>query len=321
MYGLFTHLAFDLAKDHGVIGYVTPTSFLSGEYFKNLRSFIRKHGTPLAADFVSVRKDVFEGVLQETMLATYRKNHDTNRLISVNQITTHRDSTLTINYLGQFDLPQDFSKPWILPRKTMQAGVVRALQKNSDSLSSWGFQIVTGQLVWNRHKTQLTDKESLNCYPIIWSESVSQEGTFNLKSEKRNHRRFIKVRSNQDWLLTKKECIVLQRTTAKEQDKRLVAATLPKNLIKQFKALVVENHLNVILPIAPEIPLNVLAALLNSKALNDAFRTISGSVAVSAYELESLPLPAPVTLKKLHILVSEKASHDAIEAECLSILS
>jgi hypothetical protein len=46
-----------------------------------------------------------------------------------------------------------------------------------------------------------------------------------------------------------------------------------------------------------------LAAFLNSRATNEAFRTISGSVAVSAYELESLLLPTPERLTHLTELV------------------
>ena len=38
-----------------------------------------------------------------------------------------------------------------------------------------------------------------------------------------------------------------------------------------------------------------IAALLVSAVLDEAFRCISGSVAVSAAELEALPLPAPTT--------------------------
>ncbi len=72
LYGLFTHVAINIVKENGKVAYLTPTSFLSGEYFKNLRLFLRTHTVPLEIDFVSVRKGVFEDVLQETMLATYR---------------------------------------------------------------------------------------------------------------------------------------------------------------------------------------------------------------------------------------------------------
>ncbi|MBS1529921.1 MAG: N-6 DNA methylase, partial [Bacteroidetes bacterium] len=59
LYGLFTDLALRLVKKDGIIGYLTPTSFLSGEYFKNLRALIRKQCTPYEMDFVAFRKGVF----------------------------------------------------------------------------------------------------------------------------------------------------------------------------------------------------------------------------------------------------------------------
>jgi adenine-specific DNA-methyltransferase len=43
----------------------------------------------------------------------------------------------------------------------------------------------------------------------------------------------------------------------------------------------------------PGLPAAVIAGLLNSAAVDAAFRCINGSVAVSAFELEELPLPAP----------------------------
>lgn len=41
LYGLFKDLSVNLVKENGLIGFLTPTSFLSGEYFKNLRTFMR----------------------------------------------------------------------------------------------------------------------------------------------------------------------------------------------------------------------------------------------------------------------------------------
>ena len=40
LYGVFTHLALRFAREDGVVAYVTPTSFLAGEYFKALRGML-----------------------------------------------------------------------------------------------------------------------------------------------------------------------------------------------------------------------------------------------------------------------------------------
>ena len=81
--------------------------------------------------------------------------------------------------------------------------------------------------------------------------------------------------------------MLLQRTTAKEQARRLIAAELPERFVREHRLVVVENHLNMIRPLdgAPKVPPAVVAALLNSEVVDHAFRCISGSVAVSAFEL------------------------------------
>jgi adenine-specific DNA-methyltransferase len=43
---------------------------------------------------------------------------------------------------------------------------------------------------------------------------------------------------------------------------------------------------------------------------------MNGSVAVSAFELEALPLPAPHDLKVLALLISLEAEQPDIQAEC-----
>jgi adenine-specific DNA-methyltransferase len=320
-YGLFTHLGLNLIKKEGIIAFLTPTSFLSGEYFKNLRLLLRKNTSPVEIDFVSIRKGVFEDVLQETMLAVYKKQVGKTELVKVNQITTLPQGQLNINPAGSFELPKEPTAPWILPRTPQQACSVQKMKSMNMRLKDWGYKISTGPLVWNRHKDQLQNNKKANTYPVIWAESITQDGRFLLKAEKKNHSAYFQFKPGNEWLITTVSCVLLQRTTAKEQDKRLIAAALPETLIQEGKGVVIENHLNMIIPIIknPLVSLHVLAAFLNSKAVNDAFRTISGSVAVSAFELESLPLPEPEKLSKLSGLIESKADNMTIELECYNI--
>ena len=313
LYGLFTHLALQLTRERGVVALLTPTSFLSGEYFKNLRQLIRKESMPLELDFVSFRKGVFEDVLQETMLAVYKKGKGKNGKVKINQLITLAEG-LETHLSGSFELPVQPTAPWILPRHPKQAILVKAMANMKARLSNWGYEVSTGPLVWNRHKKQLDDKKSPDKYPVIWAEAVTQDGRFVLKAEKKNHSAYFQFQEGDEWLITRNPCILLQRTTAKEQEKRLIAAALPDDLLHH--GVIIENHLNMIIPCVdkPSVTTPVLAAFLNSQVVNEAFRTISGSVAVSAYELESLPLPAVSKLKKLHKLILNDAAPAAIES-------
>jgi adenine-specific DNA-methyltransferase len=320
LYGIFTELAVRLARQGGIVAYLTPASFLAGEYFKNLRRLLWEESPPVSLDFVESRKGVFDGVLQETVLATYRK-HRKKSSAKVSAIHLDLDR-LDIANAGTFKLPKEATSPWIIARHSDDKQVVSQISKLPSRLADWGYTVSTGPLVWNRHKDQLVGRKLKNCIPIIWSESVTPDGQFQFRSEKKNHEPYFKLKGSRDtWLKESQECVLLQRTTAKEQKRRLIAAPMPSEFINRYDCVTVENHLNMIYPIVkkPAVSIEVLSAFLNSEAADRVFRCLSGSVAVSAYEIESLPLPGKDQLTKLKRLVSRKASKDAIEAECRAL--
>jgi adenine-specific DNA-methyltransferase len=314
LYGLFTDLAIRLTRSGGIVAYVTPTSFLSGEYFKFLRALLLGTARPVNIDFVSVRKGVFDDALQETMLATYRKTGVFLHGPTVHFLSPNNDDTLTAVPGGNFDLPKG-GGPWLLPRSPEQAQLISRVRSMPHRLKDYGYEVCTGPLVWNRHKTQLASKPGENVFPLIWAESVTSDGRFQFRAAKRDHKPYFKCKFGDDWLITRKPCVLLQRTTAKEQQSRLVAAELPAQFVREHGAVVIENHLNMIRPInsRPAVSAGVLAKLLNNPIVDQAFRCLSGSVAVSAYELESLPLPSPEMLLRL---LAGSTSSVAIREAC-----
>jgi adenine-specific DNA-methyltransferase len=191
----------------------------------------------------------------------------------------------------------------------------------SHRLADWGYSVSTGPLVWNRHKSQLRDRPGKHRLPLLWAEAITSDGRFVFRAEKRNHAPYFELRKGDDWLVIGKPCVLLQRTTAKEQQRRLIAAALPAELLEAHGGVVIENHINMLKATVeePAVPADVLAAFLNSTAADRAFRCVSGSVAVSAFELEALPLPAPEELAELDRLVRARAAREEIEAECLRL--
>ena len=317
LYALFTDAALHRAKPGGVVAFVTPASLLAGEYAKNLRALLAREAAPLSIDFVTVRDGVFDGVLQETVLATYRRG-GASRRVAVGEIALAADATPTVDAAGDAALPRDRSQPWILPRNRAQRVLAALLAMMPHRLADWGYTVSTGPLVWNRYKSQLTKRPARNRYPIVWAEAVTPDGRFVWRAEKRDHVPYCEIRPGDEWMTVRNACVLLQRTTSKEQQRRLIAAPLPAEFIARHGAVVVENHLNMIRPAVmnPPVSHDVLAAFLNSAAADRAFRCVSGSVAVSAYELESLPLPSPAELSFLIHLVSSSSSSDEIEVEC-----
>jgi adenine-specific DNA-methyltransferase len=212
LYGLFTDLAAQLARRGGVIAYVTPTSFLAGEYFKSLRALLAEDAPPVNIDFVVARRGVFEDVLQETLLATYKR---AKRIASasVHFIVPGVGDSLVVEPAGTFSLPCRSSDPWLIPRSADEERLVAALRSFKHRLRDYGYEVSTGPLVWNRHKPQLRRTASARTLPLIWAESVTSNGEFLFRAGKKNHEPYFELHAGDDWLKSDRPCILLQRTT------------------------------------------------------------------------------------------------------------
>ena len=291
LYGLFMDLAVDLAsKPSGLIAYVTPTSYLGGQYFKRLRRLLALEAPPISIDILEPRNQHFEDVLQEVALSVFRKGGRARRVASATLVA---NGHLSADERGRFELPKNPESPWIIPRKSSDVELVRRLSSLTSRLSDWGYRVSTGPLVWNRKRDRLSDNRGSLTYPVVWASSI-RTGRFDPAANRRNAPLFYHASHVGDPNLVTKPCILLQRTTSKEQHRRLVAATLPKSYLKHYGAAAVENHLNMVVPLTarPPVPMRVVQSFLDSAIADAVIRCISGSVALSATELEAMPLPA-----------------------------
>ena len=315
LYGVFTDIAVRWTKKGGTIAYLTPTSFLSGHYYSALRELMAKEAPPAAIDFVHARRGVFEDVLQETLLAAYRRGAKPGRAqVHYVEVTSEREARLIRN--GTIGLPSPASQPWLAPREPRHSALIAKAEAMPARLADWGYSVSTGPLVWNRYKDQMQQRSARGVHPLIWAEAVSADGRFAFRAEKRNHAPYFKIERGDAWLLIEEACVLVQRTTAKEQARRLIAAELPADFIAQHGGVVVENHLNMVRPAArPAVSPATVAAVLNSRIVDQLFRCINGSVAVSAFEMEALPLPSPAAMKQVEALVGRGACSAEIEDE------
>ena len=315
LYGLFTDAALRWTAEGGLVAYVTPTSMLSGLYYKALRALLTRDGPPAAIDLVAERSGVFDDVLQETMLAVYRRG-GRRTSAQVGFLSVSSNGQITSSPAGTVTLSRDGQAPWLLPRAPGQIVMTRQLRAMPHRLADYGYEVSTGPLVWNRYKPQLHVRRGERAYPVVWAECVTSGGRFIWRTERRNHAPWFSADLPRDtWLLVDRPCVLLQRTTAKEQARRLVAAEMPLSFVREHGAAVVENHLNMVRAIgaAPAIPSAAIAALLNSYAADAAFRCINGSVAVSAFELEAMPVPSPAAMLQVADLLDRGASAAEIE--------
>lgn len=305
LYGLFTDLAVHLAKpDGGIVAYLTPASFLAGHYFKALRRLLHGHAPPVSIDLLESRKEVFADVLQEVALSTFKRGSK-RRQAECAVVHGERDS-LRVQPTGTLILSRDAEAPWTLPRSAADGELVSRMRELPARLADWGYAVSTGPLVWNRHKPRLYSAPSKDRVPVVWAEAVTQDGRFVYRATKRNHAPWFEPRGADDPNIITRPCVLVQRTTAKEQHRRLIAAEMPAEFMAQHGRVTVENHLNMVLPIVaePRVPVSAVAAFLATGTADRVLRCINASVAVSASELAAMPLPAA------HDVLAALAEHD-----------
>lgn len=311
LYGIFTDLALSLTSDKGVIAYLTPTSFLGGQYFKNLRELILTQSQPHSMDFVSSREGVFDDALQETILITL-KNSDRAPLTALSMLTIHGLDEIQTLPIGCTYIPSG-DAPWLVARNEEDAALIEKASLMPSRLTNLGYKVSTGQLVWNRHKDQLRDEREEGSLPLVWAESIHSTG-FVFSGVKRNRQPWIKVEGNQQHLITRNACVLVQRTTSKEQSRRIVSTVIPQGFLSEHGGAVIENHVNMVhqetdYKISPE----AISALLNSTVFDRLYRCISGSVAVSVYEMMAVPVPDVHEMQELDEMVRGGASESEVE--------
>lgn len=297
-YGIFLHAAVERARVGGLVAAILPASFLGGAYYQRLRRFLSENAPLTRLRLIDDRAGVFAaGVLQETCLAVFRKGGEATAVANSAQTINGRVRSTN---LGRNAIRSDAPDlPWLLPRARSDGSLVRAAARYDARLGDYGWTASTGPLVWNRHKSQITSERTAGSHSILWAADL---GTTEVRrSPARDHRRWIILRARDEFMRLAEPAVLVQRTTSPEQPRRLVAAVLTRDLLEAEwgGAVVVENHVNVLRCEWRESALtpSLLSALLNTETLDRLYRCMTGTVAVSAYELEALPLPPEDVLR------------------------
>ena len=273
-----------------------PAGWLGGSYFQRLREYLAQTAPLARITYVTDRSGVFStGVLQETVVATFRKGAspgDTrcDRIFGNGAVIHAKLGSVRLSRLGNL--------PWMLPRDPADRRLIEVAEQMSHRLGDYGWSVSTGPLVWNRARSWLSAVPRENSVKVIWAADF--DGGRLHQDETRDSMRYVVVPDGRARsMVLERPAVLVQRTTAVEQRRRIVAAILSADDLAAWgERVVVENHVNVLTCsdsgtfLTPEL----LGALLRSRALDRAYRCLSGSVAVSAYELAALPMPGPDVL-------------------------
>lgn len=307
VYALFIALCVKLLSPGGICALVTPTSFLSGQYFSKLRTYLITNTTILKIGMVSDRLGVFIDVEQETALTLARKE-------SLGCVKSNKTKVSVVSRDGTYVSVGTCSlttsgDAWPIPRSESDLLLLRKSEKSKSRLSDYGYKARIGAFVWNRDErtTYLSaedagDEIRRSAVPLLWSSDIRANGELHFDGQPKTNKEpcFIQMGSLDHRSIIRKPSVILQRVTSNDQERRLVAVHVPKKIIDIYGGFVGENHIVVLEQQGhkPELTPAQLAKLLSTPTVDRCFRCISGATNVSIFELNQLSLPDPSRLKR-----------------------
>lgn len=308
LYALFIALCVKLLASGGTCALVTPTSFLSGQYFSKLRTFLMTQTTVLSIGMVSDRLGVFIDVEQETALTLARREEAGHAPTTEAEVSVVARDGKYVD-VGRCVLPNS-GAAWPIPRAESDVALLKSAAKSRATLADYGYAPRIGAFVWNRDtRTTYPSAKSAahaqggTAVPLLWSSDISPDGRLRFTGAPKANREhcFVNLGAKDHPSVVRKPSVLLQRVTSNDQPRRLVAAAVPKPLIDTYGGFVGENHTVILEQVSSEPALTPeqLAQLLATPTVDRYFRCISGATNVSVFELSQLRLPDPGRLKSL----------------------
>lgn len=307
LYCLFIALSVRLLRVGGYAALVTPTSFLSGQYFSRLRKFLIRNTDIEHIGMVSDRLGVFIDVEQETALTVLRRRIEEDRT-QIRAEVSVVSATGTYQSVGECLLP-NAGAVWPIPRSVDDIALLKVATTSKFRLSDYGYRVRIGAYVWNRDKrpkfSSLREARAAKAFtavPLLWSRDISVGGSISLENTVAidGEPRFVDLGDKAHSSVVALPSVVVQRVTSNDQPRRLVVAAVSPSILKEYGGFIGENHVVIVEQVTdkPALPPTKLAKLLSAHSVDRYFRCISGATNVSAFELNQLALPDPQALKE-----------------------
>ena len=311
LYGLFLHTGADLLADGGRMAFITPRSFVSGLHFGPLRRYLAARLSIDRLDTFDRRSGLFDGVLQEVMIlaATHGRQRQKVELREFGGMPVPPPKRRVLVPAGSVMLADSFSGAWMTCADDVAHRAADAMRAAGTPLGELGYDTYTGTIVWNRLKDQVRDQAAPDALPLVWGNGIRPFRFLGLGNRfgQGSHMQVMDRTRN---IISRGEALLVKRMTAKEERRRLVACRVPDQLARSERGWFAENHVNVIRAEDPQVSLDALLGLLNSRLFDYVIRAINGTTQVSANELSTLPVATGPQLAQIAYLASELRAGD-----------
>ncbi len=305
LYAVFVWLSMLLLEKGGQMVAITPRSFCNGPYFKKFRAnFLRRMNLRRIHIFES-RKKAFgdDNVLQENIIyhAVREVGKQRSVLISVSEGLDFDKSRSSVVPDNQIVHPGD--PDMFVCLDITDANVIMMEQPEcfTSSLTELGLSVSTGRVVDFRAREYLKESAEQGDVPLIYPcHFVNGFISWPVGSGKKPNA----IRSNRETSSLLVEAgfyVVIKRFSAKEQQKRIMAAVYdPGRIDAPYVGF--ENHVNYYHQRGRGLPGDLakgLALYLNSTIVDKYFRLFSGHTQVNATDLRKMPYPKREQLTRL----------------------
>lgn len=315
IYSLFMVLSSHMVREGGDIVVITPRSFCSGLYYRNIREwFVNNTCIKWLHNFES-RKKVFDSdaILQENVILHAIKTTEDNC----------QPANTSICYDKTFSDYQSFTVAYKnlimkrgknifirIPTSESEIKIIKIIDEWEYTLEDLGLKISTGPVVDFRTKENLrSDLHDGVSVPLLWMHNLV-DGQVYWPVQKNGKFQGIALNENTLSLVVPVEnYILIKRFSSKEQNRRLYATPFLKEQFAQYHYIGFENHLNYIHKPGESISRDEvfgLSALFNTAFIDHYFRALNGNTQVNATEIRTMPLPSAEQIRKIGQTVQKK---------------
>lgn len=304
LYSAFVWLAMSQLCESGEMVAITPRSFCNGSYFRPFRqAFLQQMKLQKIHVFES-RSTVFgeDDVLQENIV-----------FHAIKTANLPDEVTITANAGGGSDchsavrfvpyqnvVDSEDSEQFIhISLNPLEDALRSQMAQFPASLADLGLEVSTGPVVDFRLKSALNHDLNHQTVPLLYPESVKLGQVLFPPLQPRKPIAIAQTLETAKWLVPPGWYVLTKRFSAKEEKRRIVAATcapLPA------PALGIENHLNYYhakgVGMEPDLAKG-LTAFLNSTLFDLYFRHFSGNTQVNATDLRKVKYPSETDLIRL----------------------
>ena len=305
LYAGFVALCIQLLKNDGELVAILPRSFCNGPYYKSFRQFLLRTTNICQIHLFGSRKYLFsdDNVLQENVILKLRREAPCEHEIKLSWATdlTQCDYTEYMVPSSEVVKPDDPEFFIRIPERLSQGNVLLA-ETLECSLATLDLSISTGPIVDFRVKQFLSPMPQDGTVPLIYPMHLHLTNcTWPMQSAKKSNSIFQNTTTQKMFFPAGYYCVV-KRFSSKEEPRRITASVISPNNFQSAQYYGFENHLNVFHQARKGLQKELaygLMVFLNSKVVDQYFRTFNGHTQVNATDLRQMHYPSKPQLEAL----------------------